>query len=409
MSEIFLVFDFSLKSGGPLIFDVKNFSAESFVPMFLKIIIASVCFFSGRAFALPEIARYGQLTCVGCHTSPGGGGLLTPYGRDFASEKLSTWSRDGEAEILHGIVRSPEFLLAGGDARWVQYQTKTNDKTFKKFWRMQTDLELGVHVGSVYLTQTFGTKPAGPMDQFKNGDRLVHRGYMGRVDFLDERLVVRAGLFMPKYGLMMSDHTAFVRVLPGLRPDGEQTQLEMSYQDDDGDLEVTVAGLLQNDMYDRKDKSKSGFNLGLNLLLAGKNRLGFGFLTTNQKQGTVDTVMNSLGASGVLTASNEVFAMFELARVHNQRKMPGTVTHKESLASFMSLNLEIYRGVIPYLRYEFLDTDTTLPDTSHSRWAGGLMWYPRPHFQFEGRVGKMVSDMTHATTSESEVIMHYYF
>ena len=374
---------------------------------YLLFVGAIFCTFIPKAFALPEMARYGQFSCISCHTSPGGGGMLTSHGRDFAEEKLATWHYDGEGDFLHGLVPTSDHYLVGGDARWVNYQGKTADTTFKKFWRMQTDLEVGVHFGPAWLTGMMGTSPAGPTDDQRLHSNLVHRGYQARVDLFDEHLLLRAGLFTPRYGLMLADHTAFVRTATGLNPDDAQTQVEAIYQ---GDMfEFGVAGLVANNMYDRKGKTESGYNLSASAFILGKNRINLNMLSTKLSTDSSDMLVTNYGISGVLTFTRWLYGMFEIDRIRNNLKFSGSEQQKESLADYFSINAEPFRGFFPYLHYEFLDSDTTLPDTSTGRWGVGASWHPRAHFQFEARMLRSFANSTHSTTDETDAIIHYYF
>lgn len=357
--------------------------------------------------ALPEIARYGQFTCTSCHVNPAGGGMLTTYGREFSEEKMSTWAIEGEEKFLEGLVPMSDTIFFGGDARWIKYKSKTEDRLFEKFWRMQTDLEAGVHLGPVYVTGMMGTKPAGPTDDPKEHSNLIHRGYTLRADLFDEHVMIRGGLFLPKYGLMLSDHTAYVRSASGLSPDGAQTQIELIYQDDL--FEFMLAKLIESKMYDRERKTLSGFNLGVSTFVAEKNRITASVLSTKKILGTVETSVLSMGLSAVVTATNKVFAMFEINRVHNETKISGTSAYSEVLADFFTLNYEAYKGLIPYARYEFIDTDMNRKDTSTIRMGPGINWYPRPHMQLELRSFRAQSNASHSTTNTTEGLMHYYF
>src|SRR4029453_2911043 len=70
----------------------------------------------GRAQAYPmwQLST-GAARCNQCHYAPGGGGLLTSYGRDAVGEDLSTFGGDGA--FLHGAVTLPGWLAIGGDLR----------------------------------------------------------------------------------------------------------------------------------------------------------------------------------------------------------------------------------------------------------------------------------------------------
>lgn len=364
---------------------------------------------AGRdALAVPEAARYGHFTCVSCHVSPGGSGVLTSYGRMFAADKLSTWHFDGEENPLHGLVPVSDRYLLGGDIRWADYRQKSDATTFEKFWRMQSDIEAGVHVGNVWVTATGGTKPAGPTDRPEDTRKPVVRGYLARVDLLQEHLVLRGGLFLPKYGLMLSDHTAWVRTITGLGPDKEQTQLEAIYQDDA--LEVSLAALVKDRSFDRENQSKSGVNAGAAVMFDNRHRLSANVLQTHltSQAGTSD--MLAFGVSSVVTYTRRLFSMLEVDRAATAFKaVDGSTSTRVEVAAFGTLSYETYRGILPYGRLEYRSTHAGDIQTHARRWGAGLNWYVRPHVQVDGRVLRSSSSASDAEQDESTLILHYYF
>jgi hypothetical protein len=67
-----------------------------------------------RAAAEPIFLSRQYVRCTGCHFSPTGGGLLTPYGRSLSREELSTF---GKSSGSGSPGREHEFLFgAFGDA-----------------------------------------------------------------------------------------------------------------------------------------------------------------------------------------------------------------------------------------------------------------------------------------------------
>ncbi|MDB4979467.1 MAG: hypothetical protein JWM82_219, partial [Myxococcales bacterium] len=54
----------------------------------------------------------GTNRCSQCHQSPGGGGLLTSWGRDESGDTISL---GGDGAFLHGLVALPSWLALGGD------------------------------------------------------------------------------------------------------------------------------------------------------------------------------------------------------------------------------------------------------------------------------------------------------
>lgn len=359
------------------------------------------------AWAVPEIARYGHFTCVSCHVSPSGGSTLTSYGRLFAAEKLSTWTFEDEENPAHGLAPVSDTLLLGGDFRWVDLRRNSEGNKFKKFWRMQSDVEPGLHTKNFWLTLTLGTKPAGPVTTDKEPNKIVIRGYAARFDIFDEHLILRAGMFIPKYGLMLSDHTAYVRQIVDLGPDTEQTQLESIFQDDR--LELTLAAIIKDEHLERQGKSKSGINLGLSVRIGKKHRLNLHSLHTSLNVKDTLERIQAIGTSGIITLTNRIFAMFEINQAQSSFKSTEIESKETKIASFGSLSLETIRGLIPYVRLEHQQKSETATSKLEHRWGLGNNWYMRPHIQIDGRVMRQMDAKTKKTVDSSSLIIHYYF
>ena len=376
----------------------------------LSALLALFAAVSTPCLAVPEVAHNGYFTCNSCHVSPGGGGLLNNYGRDFSAEKLSTWSFENEQNPGQGLLPLTEMFLLGGDARWVEYSRKMGDNKDKKFWRMQTDIEAGVHVGPVWFTGAMGTEPAGPVPNPDAKKNLIVRSFASRVDLFDEHVMVRAGLFIPKFGLMLQDHTAFVRAVTGLDPNSaEQTQIEALYQDEM--FEVSAAGLIANENFDRAGKTRSGYNLGASTFLQGRHRFNVNLLSTTQKiAGGSEARQLIAGMSGIVTLHPRVFTLFEFDRIANENWSGGALSSKATaFADFVSFNVQLFRGLIAFLRYEYYDSDIGIPDTSVNRWGGGFTSYPTPHVQLEVRLQRATQPGGGDMTDEANGVLHYYF
>jgi hypothetical protein len=83
---------------------------------------AVIAAFLMTSFAAPTAWAYpewqlstGATRCNQCHYAPGGGGLLTSYGRDADGEQLSTFG--GNGDFAHGAVTLPSWLALGADLR----------------------------------------------------------------------------------------------------------------------------------------------------------------------------------------------------------------------------------------------------------------------------------------------------
>jgi hypothetical protein len=326
----------------------------------------------------------------------------------FAAEKLSTWSRPTEEYFLHGLVNPSETVLFGGDLRWVYYSQKIGERSQSKFWRMQSDFELVLHLGNLWLQGAVGTIPAGPYDEGPKYSKLFNRGYSIRYDIFDEHIVLRGGVFAPKYGLMTADHTIFTRISAGLTPDDGQYQFEMTYQDDGIDL--TVAYLFDHKPPHKETYPKKGFNLGIGKMLGSRSRATFGVLNTEKSTNASNTKTTGLVLSSVLSFTGKLFSMFEISRTNQQVSLETTKIASDSLATFFTVNYEAMKGLLPFLRYELWNPQLGSEGQKLYRYGAGANWYPRPHFQTEARSLVTTNESSSGRRNlSSEVILHYYF
>lgn len=171
-----------------------------------------------RAAAYPQYQLSRASTCSGCHLSPSGGGLLNENGLAVAE---ATSQLGTAPEVMYGTLPLPGWLALGGDLRGASGYLRTPDDTVTGF-PMQADLyaHAAAHGFSVQLT--VGVRPA----QWIRGngtpaviDRLWSREHYvmwqqhpGEAD----GLYVRAGRFLPVFGLRLVEHVAYTRRYGGL-------------------------------------------------------------------------------------------------------------------------------------------------------------------------------------------------
>ncbi len=208
------------------------------------------------ANAFPEFVRFGYQSCSSCHVSPAGGGILTSYGRSFASEKLSTWSYENEEQLLHGAVLMPEWLIIGGNVRQLQSYVETPRARDARWLPMQRDFDACVSKFSATFCATIGiTKPAA-----LSGDQHSQYGmrkYMLKYD-VNDYASVRLGRFFTRYGLMIANHTSAIRKGLGFFPLSETDHLELNFANELFDLSlaqdlgkiISLAGEPSNDKLD---------------------------------------------------------------------------------------------------------------------------------------------------------------
>ncbi len=378
----------------------------SFWRRFLTVKIFLVCL-STTSFAVPEAARFGYFQCVSCHVSPGGSGLLTAYGRSFSAERLVTWKKKNEENPLHGLLPSSETYLVGADARVVHLRTKEGEEPYIKTWGMQLDGDLGVHYGPAWLSATIGKEPEGPEERPNAKEGLLLRAYQARLDLFDDRILVRAGQFVPRHGLGLVDHTAYVRSFAGLPPDAEQRQAEVIWQSEN--YEIGAAMLFKNEDSERAADARSGYATQASVFFLSKHRVNFNVLRFDQSDAFIkNNFKDVIAVSAVLSMNQRACIMAEWDQIADSLTISGTKYASKKAASYASLHYEAYRGVEPYAKHEYADSDTTKGDTSTNRYSLGLVWRPRPHFSLDTRATRAFSQSSKTTRDALESIFHYY-
>src|SRR5262245_31229376 len=99
----------------------------------------------GTAVAYPQWQlSSGSARCNECHYAPGGGGLITSYGRDAIGSELSTF--EGNGAFLHGKVTPPPWLVVGADLRgaFVANGVQDPNGTTTSAFPMQADAAIRV-------------------------------------------------------------------------------------------------------------------------------------------------------------------------------------------------------------------------------------------------------------------------
>lgn len=103
--------------------------------------------------------------------------------------------------FAHGLVPLPQWLHLGGDVRWIQIRKEDAKKILARPILMQLDGEGAIDMGNLTFLVSVGVSPGGSLFSRKHYAILRVR----------ESFLIRAGHFLPPFGLNIADHTAFTR------------------------------------------------------------------------------------------------------------------------------------------------------------------------------------------------------
>lgn len=314
--------------------------------------------------------------CTNCHFSASGGGLLTPYGRSLSREELSTFGRSRagappgrEQEFLFGALRGATgpFEL-GIDLRPSHLEAESGGFETSRDLLMNADVTAALRHGGFTLYGAFGRQPRGDDPRYASFEHWV--GYQK-----EGGIGVRAGRFLPAYGIRLADHTAFTRSSLELDNDDQLYALELSWNGERQLVQLSVGPGRADDVGDSERSAfvaTGRFQLDLrpNLVLVAS-----GLYRDASK---LDPGRSALGlAAGVAPIRRLTLLVQGDARFRDAAGGSQTAYTLLGLAAF-----ELYRGVWLQVSPQLL---TAYGDSSGgvSRFSAGLNLLPRTHFNLQ--------------------------
>lgn len=219
----------------------------------MKILCVSISFWLLSAIAAsaePMFLAKQYTRCGACHYSATGGGLLTPYGRLLSHRELSTTggsatapaagSEDdphGEQAFLYGALGGGLGPLhVGLEMRPSHLYVDFEGGDRSRNLLMNLDLIGAVQRGSWAAYGSVGREPpAHGLDA-----RLISHEHWVAYQ-RDDGFGVRAGRFLPAYGIRVSDHTAYTRAYLELDHDDQVYGVEVTDTMGPSLLQVTLS------------------------------------------------------------------------------------------------------------------------------------------------------------------------
>jgi hypothetical protein len=213
---------------------------------------------AGTAEAYPQFQLSRDATCTGCHVSPAGGALLNENGLVTAGS-ISQW--DMAPEFFYGAVPQPSWLALGGDVRAASGYVQSPERMLAAF-----PMQLEAYGRAAFGSRLSLVVAAGAREAQDGNEAATH--VWSREHYLMWQqqpdaatgLYVRAGRFMPVFGLRLAEHMTYIRRLGGTPLYGETYALAVEYIDPR--FEVHATGFLKDPIFDAPEHSNGGAVLG---------------------------------------------------------------------------------------------------------------------------------------------------
>lgn len=354
-------------------------------------------FVSAQAWAFPEMIRHHYVNCTACHFSPAGGGLLTPYGRTISSEVLSTWGSEKEARSFYGALDNEtlnSFLQVGGDVRALQFHHENKDVSEGRTIPMQAGLEF-VALWKKWTAEIF----VGKLDKDWRVDPVGTRYYL-MYQFLDE-LTVRVGRFLPVFGIYIPQHTVVTRGSLGFNQGMERNATEVMWAGEKWNFVGTASQSVKDAT---NSEVETALSTQVNYTMNDSYRVGASLWLGEsdiQKRHIV-------GAHAALGFTEKIYLLTELD--YQKKENKGDQTSQGGVYQFAKLGYELYKGFHLQAVEEFSQSNVDNSNTRIESFGPGLLFYPRPHFEFEGLyTKKKMAIVSNDYEDFAYLMMHYYF
>jgi hypothetical protein len=208
------------------------------------LLLLAATLLASTASAEPMFLAKQYTRCTACHYSPTGGGLLTPYGRLLSHRELSTTGGNaeapaagaeddphGEQAFLYGaLANALGPLHLGLEARPSRLHVGFPGGHQDMNLLMNLDLIGAVQKNGWTAYGAVGREP--PNSAVRDGRTLPDAAFVSYEHWIayetDHGFRIRAGRFLPAYGVRFADHTAFTRIDLDLDRNDQVYGLEIS-------------------------------------------------------------------------------------------------------------------------------------------------------------------------------------
>jgi hypothetical protein len=361
----------------------------------LKTIILSLLLgVSSGAWAYPEMVRHGYTNCIACHISPSGGGILTPYGKSLASELLTyNWSKTVKSnEEKKSADPAADAVistwLTGGDARVLLFHRNNEYENSYQMIPMQVDVNGAYNADKYAFVLGVGFSGSKPTSE-EGATAFRIPNAFGLFRITDE-LNVRAGLFLPAYGLNNSLHTIATRAPLGFGFKDQRMGIELSYLAEKWGVFVSQFG-------------NRGDNLGDNAMTAQlqyspteKSKFAINYWSENN--------LRTIYGAWFVTP---IYGPLYISADYESQKE--TLTDTKGLFYFAKIGYELSQGMHFYLESDHAQRDLDRNYTKVERYGPGFQFFPAVNWELDA-VWLREKNLTYSKKEAdyAYIMAHYY-
>ena len=257
-----------------------------------------VCVFglvAASAAAEPMFLAKNETRCTSCHYSPTGGGLLTPYGRLQSRQELSTTSGDSEAFLWGAFGDALGPVDLGHRRAPHALRVAFPGGTSSRFLMMNADLLGAVQAGGWTFYGQVGRRP----EIGNTGGDIYSYEYWGGKQ-LSTAWAIRAGRFLPAYGIRFADHTSYNRTTLGFDKYDQVLGAEVSHTTEKRVIQISAGPGRAEAVFNEEGKNPFTTTGRVQFDLNSRNVVvGSGLFRSESGEGARRDVEQRGGRSGV--------------------------------------------------------------------------------------------------------------
>ena len=317
---------------------------------------------------------------------------MSKYGRELASEVLSTWSYTDESQFLHGKAGknlADKGYLFGGDVRGIEAYSKDALSERDHGFLMMANIQ------GAYQTDKFtGVLSVGQVNEFDKGGirgNFNSREYYALVKFTEE-FAIRAGRFVPAYGINFPDHTLMIKEMIGSIPFYQFDSVEASYLGERWTILATAARTTPQTRVGSQESVRT-----LNVSYAPLDSMRVGASYWSGQGARVDRHM--WGLNGILGFSKYFYNLSEVDFKYEAAQ--------NGMSVLSQFGYEVFKGFTPYVQYQQAQDNLRDKATLVNEYELGFHFYPRPHIEISAEWGHLRYDSGPA--DQAFLLGHYYF
>lgn len=306
--------------------------------------------------------------CATCHFSPTGGGLLTAYGRSLSNVELSTFKSGAAAtrehEFLYGALGdSLGALQLGVTLRPARLEVDFTGGSLSRNFMMNADVTVAYQKDRWTLYAEIGRQgrsAKAEIDSFEHWVAFQSAKGVG----------IRAGRFLPAYGVRLADHTTYTRRSLGFDMHDQIYGVELSRSSEKALFQVSLGPGRAASLIDDDGTAAFTASARAQFDLAGSKSL---VLSALRRAASDRSGADTLGGVAFGFAPTRRWSVWTEGNVRSQEGGRGSSYTLANETSF-----EAYRGVwlkfTPQLRTNPGDTGGGV-----IRAGAALDWLPRTH------------------------------